>query len=81
MDLKEKTKEKLVGELKTLKVVTGALIGVLVVLFVVCIYGLMTKNESGTFTALIVVPLALSAIVPLNYGNMKKIKTELETRK
>ncbi len=82
MNLKEKTTEKLEGELRELKVITGAPIGVLGVLFIVCFYGLFfTKDKSGTFSALIVLPIALSAIIPLNYGNMKKIKTELESRK
>ncbi|BAO77264.1 hypothetical protein [Winogradskyella sp. PG-2] len=81
MDLKDKTTEKLNGELKGLKIINGALIGVLSLLFIVCVYGLITKEDSSTFMALIVVPLALSAIIPLNYGNMKKIKKELELRK
>jgi len=81
MDLKDKTTEKLNGELKGLKMINGALIGVLSLLFIVCVYGLITKEDSSTFMALIVVPLALSVIIPLNYGNMKKIKKELELRK
>ncbi|MFP4845979.1 redox-active disulfide protein 2 [Winogradskyella sp. PE311] len=80
MDLKDKSTEKLKGELKGLKMITGVLIGVLGLLFIVCVYGLITKEDNSTFTALIVVPLALSAIIPLNYGNMKKIKKELESR-
>ena len=42
---------------------------------------LCQKNENGVFSALIVVPISLSAIIPLNFGNMKKIKAELESRK
>ena len=81
MKIEEKTTEKLEGELKALKAVNGALIGVLGLLFVVCIYGLLQKNDNGVFTALIVVPIALSAIIPLNVGNMKKIKVELDNRR
>ena len=80
MELKEKTTEKLEGEFKGLKIVNGALIGVLGLLFLVCIYGLLTKEDNGVFSALIVVPIALSAILPLNLGNIKKIKAELESR-
>lgn len=81
MDLKEKTTEKLEGELKAMKIITGALIGVLGLLFILCVYGLFfTEDKSGTFGALIVVPIALSAILPINLGNMKKIKAELESR-
>jgi len=80
MKLSEKTTDRLEKELNGLKIVNGALIGVLITLFVVCIYGLLKKDDSGVFTALIVVPIALSAIIPLNFENMKKIKSELEAR-
>ena len=81
MELKDKSTEKLIGELKGLKMINGVLIGVLSLLFIVCVFGLITKEDNSTFRALIAVPLALSAIIPLNYGNMKKIKTELDLRK
>jgi len=81
MNLKDKTTGKLIGELKGLKLINGALIGVLSFLFIVCVYGLIAKEDNSTFRALIVVPLALCAIIPVNYGNMKKIKKELELRK
>jgi len=80
MDLKNKTTEKLNSELKGLKIITGALIGVLTVLFIVTIYGLLTKDDTSVFTALIVVPMALIALIPINYGNIKKIKKELALR-
>lgn len=80
MKISEKTTEKLEEELKGLKIITGALLGVLVVLFIVCIYGLLRKDDNGIFSSLIVVPIALSTILPLNYGNIKKIKAELESR-
>lgn len=81
MELKDKTKEKLMAELQGLKIVNGALKAVLGLLFIVCIYGLLTKEDNSTFVALIVVPMALSAIIPMNYGNIKKIKKELDLRK
>jgi len=81
VDLRDKTTNKLEEELKGLRTVTGILTGLLLVLFIACIYGLLTKNDSGTFTALIVVPIALSAILPVNYGKIKKIKMELTSRK
>ncbi|MFK7834417.1 MAG: hypothetical protein AB8B52_14175 [Winogradskyella sp.] len=80
MNLKDKTTAQLEGELKGVKIITGALIGILSLLFIICVFGLITKEDNSTFKALIVVPLALSAIIPLNYGNMKKIKKELESR-
>jgi hypothetical protein len=80
-DLKSKTSEKLESELQVIKVITGALIGVLSVLFAVTIYGLLTKEDNATFIALIVVAISCSAILPLQFNSMKKIKTELELRK
>ena len=81
MNINEKTSEKLEGELRGLKIINGATIGVLSVLFIICIYGLLNKNDNGVFSALIVVPIALSAMIPVNFVNMKKIKAELESRK
>ena len=80
VDLKNKTTEKLESELKGIKVITGALIGVLTVLFAVIIYGIMTKENKSTFIALIAVAISCSAIIPLQFSNMKKIKLELNTR-
>ena len=80
MDLKNKTTEKLEKELKGLESATSILIGLLLVLFIACIYGLLKNNESGTFTALIVVPIALSAIIPVNFKKIRNIKTELASR-
>lgn len=80
MKLNEKTTEKLEGELRGLKIVNGALIGALVVLYIACIYGLIYANDDGVFNALIVVPIALSGMIPLIMGNMKKIKAELASR-
>ena len=81
MSLKEKATEKLEGELRGLKIVTSILIGVLGVLLIVCIYGLLRNDDNGFYRSMIIVPLALSAIIPVNYGNIKKIKAELESRK
>ena len=80
MELKEKTTEKLEEELKNLQKGTGVLAGLLIVLFIVCIYGLLVKNDNGTYTSLIVVPIALSSIVLLNYRKIGAIKTELASR-
>ena len=81
MELNEKTTEKLEGELRVLKIISGALIGVLSVLYIICVYGLLKKDDNGVFSALIVVPVALSTIIPVNYRNIKKIKAELKSRK
>tara|TARA_B110000090_G_C12946804_1_gene279552 strand:- start:228 stop:488 length:261 start_codon:yes stop_codon:yes gene_type:complete len=80
-NLKNETSEKLESELQVIKIITGALIGVLSVLFTVSIYGLITKEDNATFISLIVVAISCSAILPLQFNSMKKIKTELELRK
>jgi hypothetical protein len=81
MKLKEKSTEKLEGELKATKLTAGTLIGMLFTLFIICIYGLATKEENGTFMVLITTPFALSPVVLLNLSNIRKIKSELESRK
>ena len=79
-DFENKTSEKLNSELRGLKVITYALAGVLVFLFVTCIYGLIAKENKATFIALLGVGMSLSVIVFVNFGNMKKIKNELKSR-
>jgi ABC-type Fe3+-siderophore transport system permease subunit len=79
-DLKDKSTEKLNSELKVMKMITGALAGVLIVLFVVNLYGLLSKDNNTAFIGGIVVAISLGAILPLQFSNMKKIKTELNTR-
>lgn len=79
-ELKDKSTEKLESELKTIKVISGALIGMLVVLLAISIYGLLNTENKTTFIALIVVAISLGAILPLQFSNMKKIKNELDTR-
>ena len=80
MDLKQKTTSKLISELKALKAVTSVLILVLGFLVGINIYGILMKDEIGTFIAGIAVAIALSAILPLQYANIKKIKAELRLR-
>ncbi|MBD0401369.1 redox-active disulfide protein 2 [Flammeovirga sp. EKP202] len=80
MELKDKTTETLEKELKSLQTITGMLAGVLALLFVVCIYGLFSEGPKSTTTALLAVPIALGAILPMNYKKIKEIKVELEER-
>ncbi|MEL7268994.1 MAG: redox-active disulfide protein 2 [Bacteroidota bacterium] len=80
-DLQSKTEEQLKLELKGIKSVTGVLIGVLLVLFGVILYGLFNKENKTPFIALIAVVVSCGAIVPLQFIQMKKIKSELNTRK
>lgn len=79
-ELESKPTEKLRGELKGIQMITGALMVVLTLLFAVNIYGFLTKEENATFIALTVVAVSCSAILPLQFISMKKIKTELRSR-
>ncbi|MBK7475047.1 MAG: hypothetical protein IPI11_03130 [Haliscomenobacter sp.] len=80
-DLKNKTTERLKSELKAIKIITGALIGVLTLLFIISIYGLIVKENNSTFIALIAVAISLSAILPIQFVNMKNIKNKLNVIK
>ena len=79
-DLKEKTTETLEADLKKLKAVSGMLIGILIVLFAVTIYGLLTKENNSSFIALIAVGISCSAMLPIQFKNIKDIKNELASR-
>jgi len=75
--MNNKTTEKLESKLKAIKIITGALIGVLTLLLIISIYGLIAKENNSTFIALIAVAISCIAILPIQFINMKKIKTEL----
>ena len=79
-DLKEKTTETLEADLKKLKAVSGMLIGVLIVLFAVTIYGLIAVEDKSTFIATTAVGISCSAMLPLQFKNIKDIKNELASR-
>lgn len=80
MKLSEKTTAQLHSELKLTKAVTVALVIVLTLLFLVNLYGLLTKEDNSTFITLMIIPFALSPIVFINLSTMKKIKKELTSR-
>ena len=79
-DLTQLTTDKIEANLKEIKGVTGALIGVLVLLFAVTIYGLFTSENRSTFIALIAVGVACSAILPMQFQKAKQLQKELENR-
>lgn len=79
-DLKNKTTEELQSELKQTKTLTGALTGVLILLYSVTIYGLIAKEEKTTFIALIAVAISCSLILAINFAKIKEIKNELKLR-
>ncbi|CAI9687649.1 MULTISPECIES: hypothetical protein [Elizabethkingia] len=69
--------EDLLKRQKTIKPLTIILIGTLVILLVLSIFITIKKG----FTALLVVPFALSPIAILNLNNLKSIQKEINSRK
>ena len=69
--------EDLLKRQKTINPLTILLIGTLVVLLVLSIFITIKKG----FTALLVVPFALSPIAILNLNNLKSIQKEINSRK
>ena len=78
-DLKQKTTEKLESELKGNKIIAWALIGVLIPLFAVTLYGLIS-NKSSSDLPLLVVAILCGAYLPILLNTIKKIKKELNSR-
>lgn len=78
--LKDKSTEQLKSNLNFIKAITIALICVITLLLSITIYGMASKEDNGTFVALFVVGVSCGATLPLQFMNMKKIKTELQSR-
>ncbi len=68
--------EKLQRQAKTIKVATGTLAGMLLVLLVMAILLSIKKG----FSALIIIPFALLPILITNVNSLKQIKKELASR-
>ena len=77
-DYSKWTTEQLEKQLKTLKFVTGLLAGILIALFGFTAYVSFRDSE---FNPLLVTPLALSVIIPVNWQRMKEMSHEIQTRK
>jgi 1,4-dihydroxy-2-naphthoate octaprenyltransferase len=75
--LAEMSIDKLKEQEKLIKVVTGTLAGMLLVLLIVAI---VLSAKKG-FSPLVAVPFALLPIVVVNMNNLKQIKKELESRR
>ena len=80
-ELKKKSSEGLKSNLKGIQIITIALLFVIGMLLGVTIYGIMTKGMDAVFISLLVVGIGCSAILPLQFITMKKIKEELKSRK
>ncbi|GAB4045036.1 redox-active disulfide protein 2 [Spirosoma jeollabukense] len=68
--------EKLQQQAKTIKVATGTLAGMLLVLLVMAVFLSIKKG----FSALVIIPFALLPILITNVNSLKQIKKELESR-
>jgi len=79
-DVSTKSTEELTVDLKKNKSVAGMLGGVLIVLFTVTIYGLLTSENKTTFIAIIAVGISCSAILSKQIQHIKAIKSELLKR-
>ncbi|MFT3980796.1 MAG: hypothetical protein QM687_10030 [Ferruginibacter sp.] len=69
--------DTLLRQLKTMKIMTGMLIGMLLLLFVLNIVMIFRK---GFNAASLIVPVALLPIVFVNANTVKEIKKELDSR-
>jgi len=76
-NLQELSVDELLKQKKTTRFVTGLLAGALLTALVLNLYLIFTDKQSVTSIA---VPLALSPIVVINLGTLKKIKEELRSR-
>lgn len=74
-DLEKISTEELLKRQKTIKVISGVMVGLLLVLLVAAI---STSKEPARATPLIVIVLALSAVLLPNYTNLQVIKSELK---
>ena len=61
---------------KSIKTITGILLGMLIVLFLLSLYITFTKG----FTPLLIIPIGLLPIVIVNYNTINEIKKELKSR-
>ncbi|MBD2757747.1 redox-active disulfide protein 2 [Spirosoma validum] len=68
--------EKLQRQAKTIKIATGTLAGMLLVLLVMALFLSIKKG----FSALVIIPFALLPILITNVNSLKQIKKELESR-
>ncbi len=78
--LESKTTEQLQSNLMMLKTVTITLGVVLLLLVSISLYGLITKDNNGTFIPLLAVGVSLSGMIPIQIISMKKVKDELKKR-
>ncbi|MEZ7527113.1 redox-active disulfide protein 2 [Cloacibacterium normanense] len=74
--LTDKSTEELKKTEKSLKAITGILLGSLIVLFGLSLYINFTKG----FTPLTIIPIALLPIAIVNFNTINNIKKEINSR-
>ncbi len=71
------TTEQLQKQVKNLKFATGLLAGILLVLLIATSYISVSEKR---FHPLLITPVALSAIIPLNFKRVRDINNEIDRR-
>ena len=71
------TTEQLQKQVKNLKFATGLLAGLLIVLLIATLYISVSEKR---FHPLLITPLALSIVIPLNYKRARDINNEIDRR-
>ena len=79
--MKNKSTEQLKSNLNLIKGITFVLIFAITLLIGITAYGFFMKENKSTFIALFAVGISCSTFLQLQCINMKKIKTELNSRK
>ncbi|MGI9546711.1 MAG: hypothetical protein ACR2MM_05715 [Flavobacteriaceae bacterium] len=77
VDFDKWSSPQLEKQVKNLKFGTGLLAGLLIVLFGVALYLSIAEKR---FHPVLVTPIALSVIIPLNFKRIKSINKEIERR-
>ena len=77
IDYSKWTTEKLQKQIKSLRFATGLLAGLLIVLLGTTVF---ISFRDQQISPLLVTPIALSAIIPINFKRIKELKQEIETR-
>jgi len=71
------TTKQLHRQIRNLILATGLLVGILLVLFSLTIY---KSLEEGQINFLLISPIVLSLVVPLNIKRIREIKGEIQRR-
>ena len=79
--LETQSTEYLTKSMNILKGIVGALIVIIIILFSISIYGLTMGENKTIYIALIALGVSCSVILAVQFILMKKIKTELRSRK